>query len=126
MLARLAVWILTTAVMLGLASGVMTSRSVEAEDLAAKREEDSIVLVAAEDDDGDDTNGGTNTTSNDGNTDKSGKSNDGTNSRFTSVSRDRDRSRGDLTKDFTKDGPGGWTRDHSKNHTNDRSRNDTR
>jgi len=41
------------------------------------------------------------------------------------MSRDRDRSRGDLTKDWTRDG-GDRTRDHSKNQTNDRSRNDTR
>jgi hypothetical protein len=51
--------------------------------------------------------------------------NDGTNSRHTPVSRDRDLSRGDLTKDWTRDG-GDRTRDHSKLKTNDRSRNDTR
>ena len=42
------------------------------------------------------------------------------------VSRDRDRSRGDLTRDRTKDGPGGSKRDWSGGNTNDRSRNDTR
>ncbi len=52
-------------------------------------------------------------------------SNDGTNSRHTAVSRDRDKSRGDKTKDWTRDG-GDRTRDHSANRTNDRSRNDTR
>jgi hypothetical protein len=52
-------------------------------------------------------------------------SNDNTNSRVTGVSRDRDKSRGDLTKDWTRDG-GDKTRDHSANRTNDRSRNDTR
>jgi len=53
-------------------------------------------------------------------------SNDGTNSRHTAVSRDRDRSRGDLTRDRTKDGPGGPTRDWTRNKTNDRTRNDSR
>jgi hypothetical protein len=53
-------------------------------------------------------------------------SNDGTNSRHTAVSRDRDRSRGDLTRDRTKDGPGGPTRDRTRNQTNDRTRNDSR
>jgi hypothetical protein len=53
-------------------------------------------------------------------------SNDGTNSRVTSVSRDRDRSRGDLTRDRTKDGPGTKTRDRSRHRTNDRSKHDTR
>jgi len=41
------------------------------------------------------------------------------------VSRDNDRSRGDRTKDWTRDG-GDKTRDHSANQTNDGSRNDTR
>lgn len=53
-------------------------------------------------------------------------SNDGTNSRHTDVSRNRDRSQGDLTRDRTKDGPGGLTRDRSAHNTNDRSRHDTR
>jgi hypothetical protein len=53
-------------------------------------------------------------------------SNDGTNSRVTSVTRGDDRSRGDLTRDLTKDGPGGPTRDRSRHQTNDGSRHDTR
>ena len=53
-------------------------------------------------------------------------SNDNTGSRETRVSRDRDLSRDDLTKDRTKDGPGTSTRDFSQNRTNDGSRNDTR
>ena len=57
--------------------------------------------------------------------DQSAESNDGTNSRVTPVSRDKDRSRGDLTKDWTRDG-GDRTRDWSRNTTNDKSRNDTR
>ena len=50
---------------------------------------------------------------------------DGTNSRITDASRNRDRSHGDLTRDFTRDG-GTHTRDLTPNLTNDRSRNDTR
>lgn len=42
------------------------------------------------------------------------------------MSRDRDRSRGDNTRDKTRDGKGGKKRDWSANRTNDRSRNDTR
>lgn len=53
-------------------------------------------------------------------------SNDRTDSRHTPVTRDRDRSRGDLTRDRTKDGPGKSTRDWTKNRTNDRTRRDTR
>ena len=41
------------------------------------------------------------------------------------MSRDRDQSRGDRTKDWTRDG-GDRTRDFSQNRTNDGSRNDTR
>ncbi len=53
---------------------------------------------------------------------------DGTNSHYGNdnrESRDRDVSRGDKTRDWTYDG-GDRTRDWSRNHTNDRSRNDTR
>jgi len=104
-------------------------------DPVAKREE-SVSAVLTADDDGDDddtdvggrdtgnTRTGAGTGSNHSN-DRSGVSRDGTNSRHTKVSRDRDKSRGDLTKDWTRDG-GDRTRDHSRNKTNDRSRNDTR
>jgi len=126
MIARLSIWVLAAMVTMGLAGGLLTASAKDSEDLAAKREEDSIVLVAAEeDDDDDDSNDVAGTDSRSGFT--SGvDSNDRTNSRHTGVSRDRDRSRGDLTRDRTKDGPGGSKRDWSKNHTNDRSRNDTR
>jgi hypothetical protein len=126
MIARLSIWVLAATVMMGLAGGVLAAPAKDSEELAAKREEDSIVLVAAEeDDDDDDSNGLAGTNSKSGNS--SGvNSNDRTNSRHTGVSRDRDYSRGDLTRDRTKDGPGGSKRDWSQNHTNDRSRNDTR
>ena len=108
---------------LGMVS-VAPASAAGSDDRLAKRE-DSIAQVATVDDDADgddDTNtGNTGNTNNDG----TGVSNDGTNSRHTAVSRDRDRSRGDLTKDWTRDG-GDRTRDYSRNYTNDQSRNDTR
>lgn len=88
-----------------------------------KREDTAVQWVVADDDDGDDnTRSRTEGPSHD-NTNSA--SHDSTNSRFTAVSRDRDRSRGDLTRDWTRDG-GDRTKDKSRHHTNDRSRNDTR
>ena len=83
-----------------------------------KRDEDSVEMVAVDDDDDDDTN-------DDSFTGASAATNDNTRSNFTAVSRDRDLSRSDKTKDRTRDG-GDGTRDVSANQTNDRSRNDTR
>ena len=93
----------------------------------AKRDEDGVDLVLMDDDDDDDTNDGDTDTNTNGdtNTGYSKSTNDNTNSRFTAVSRDRDISRSDKTKDWTRDG-GTRTRDHSANKTNDASRNDTR
>lgn len=85
------------------------------------REEDAGGVLVTDDDDGDDTDGD-DSDSFTSNVD----SNDGTNSRVTGVSRGDDLSRGDLTRDRTKDGPGTSTRDRTANHTNDRSRTDTR
>ena len=120
MLGRIATMLLAGAV----GMGVPVSALASSDEAYRAREEDVYEVSAVEDDDdGDDTSN----TGNTGTSDTSGeKSNDGTNSRHTKVSRDRDRSRGDLTKDRTKDGPGTSTRDRSRNHTNDRSRNDTR
>ena len=131
------------AVMFGLGIALTTAASANAAGDDAKREDDvrEIATVSYEDDD-DDTNDGTRDGTRDGtnnhtspgtrtgdNTvnshDNTGDSNDGTNSRKTGVSRDRDISRGDLTRDWTRDG-GDRTRDWSRNHTNDNSRNDTR
>jgi hypothetical protein len=89
-------------------------------EVVLSRDEDaSDVVVADDDDDGDDDSRSRGFTS-------GVDSNDGTNSRVTSVTRGDDRSRGDLTRDRTKDGPGGPTRDRSRHQTNDRSRHDTR
>lgn len=98
-----------------------------ASDEAAKREDDAPSLVLVADDDDDDTNddGDDDDTDGPSYTDQSRETNDNTNSRVTGVSRDRDHSRGDKTRDWTRDG-GDRTRDWSQNKTNDRSRNDTR
>lgn len=94
------------------------------EEAAIKREDNVAELVLVDDDDDDDTGTGTNTGTNTG---ASLSTSDGTRSNFTSVSRDRDLSRSDKTKDFTLDGAGETsTRDWTANRTNDRSRNDTR
>ena len=92
----------------------------------AKRQDSVSELVAVDDDD-DDAKDPTDTRTNNTNshTGQSNSANDNTNSRVTNVSRDRDLSRRDLTKDGTRDG-GDRTRDHSRNYTNDASRHDTR
>jgi hypothetical protein len=117
MLARLAIMFLAATVGMGLPVAAIA----DGDESYRAREEDVYVLSSQDDDDDSDDTDDT------GNTGTSGDdSNDGTNSRHSGVSRDRDRSRGDLTKDRTGDGKGSWTRDRSRNHTNDKSRNDTR
>ena len=88
-----------------------------AADEAAKRDDDATELVLVADDDDDDTNDD----DDDGDdaptpayTGAGRDTNDNTNSGFTGVSRDRDNSRGDKTRDWTRDG-GDQTRDHSAN-----------
>jgi hypothetical protein len=61
-----------------------------------------------------------------GDTRASRQTNDNTRSNYSNISRDRDRSRGDLTRDLTRDGGNGQTRDLTADSTNDKSRNDTR
>lgn len=105
---------------LGGASLADTDRS-DAEVVFARDDDAGGELASEGDDDGDDTD------DDDSDSFTSGvDSNDGTNSRVTGVSRGDDLSRGDRTRDRTKDGPGMSTRDRTANHTNDRSRNDTR
>ncbi len=98
--------------------------AVDSKDMYLNKRELSSMVLAVEDDDSDakdDTNTGT------GNQtwSRTGNSNDATGSAHTAVSRDRDRSRGDKTRDWTRDG-GDHTRDFSRFLTNDGSRNDTR
>ena len=106
-------------------AAIASADGTQLESVAFKREEDDdeVATPFTRGGDDDDTNtgggGGTSFTS-------GVNSNDGTNSHVTPVSRDRDRSRGDLTRDRTKDGPGTSTRDRTPNRTNDRSKHDTR
>lgn len=101
-----------------------------------KRQEADVELVAYDDEDDDDTGAkklqrdtrsrDTDTRSRVSRQSRSNQaSRDATNSRKSRVSRDRDRSRGDLTRDWTRDG-GKKQRDWSSGSTNDWSRNDTR
>ena len=92
------------------------------DDQVSKRDDDTPDLVLVADDDDDDTNDDTRSR----NTGASRSTRDHTNSRFTAVSRDRDLSRSDKTRDWTRDGNGNVKRDWSADRTNDRSRNDTR
>ena len=94
------------------------------DDAYVKREDHVSELVLVADDDDDDSNDNTKSKAS-RNTGFSKASNDNTRSNFTKVSRDRDLSRSDKTKDWTRDG-GDHTRDLTPNLTNDRSRNDTR
>jgi hypothetical protein len=96
------------------------------DDVVVKREDNVAELVLVADDDNDDTKDNSRTRSRSRNTGFSRSTNDNTRSNFTKVSRDRDLSRSDKTKDFTQDGPGTRKRDWTGGTTNDRSRNDTR
>lgn len=105
--------------------GATVAASIE-DDAAVKREDGVTELVLVDDDDDDDT-ADDSVDSADTFTGVSRSTSDRTRSNFTKVSRDRDISRSDKTKDFTFDGPGDTrTRDWTANRTNDRSRNDTR
>lgn len=86
-----------------------------------KRDEQETDLVLVDDDDD------SNDDSNSRFTGHSAATRDGTRSNFTQVSRDRDLSRSDKTRDWTRDGKNdSKKRDWSANKTNDRSRNDSR
>jgi hypothetical protein len=109
-----------------------TTTAAIADDLGdkafTKRDDHAAELVLVDHDDDDDTgdqNTGTRTRTRSRDTRHSRVSHDNTRSNVTSMSRDRDHSRGDKTRDWTRDG-GTHTRDWSQNHPNDHSRNDTR
>ena len=110
----------------GLAFGTGQTASAGSDDVVLnKREDTALSWVVADDDDGDDNTTRGSRTDGPSHDNTNSASRDHTNSRFTAVSRDRDRSRGDLTRDWTRDG-GDRTKDKSRYITNDRSRNDTR
>lgn len=106
---------------LGVVAGPVATVAAAGDDPVYLKRDDQVSELALvdDDDDDDDTDGGQT------NTGISRSTNDGTRSNFTRVSRDRDLSRSDKTRDFTWDG-GDRTRDHTANRTNDRSRNDSR
>jgi len=101
--------------------------------IAFKREDDSGQVVTTkhggDDDDDDNATNGTNTNTNTGagtgtntNTGTSAGTNTGTRTRGGNT----DHSRSGKVKDFTRDGSGKRVVDHSRGHTNDRSRHNTR
>jgi len=108
-------------VTVGLISLQAPTISANAGDEFAKREDDTPELVLVADDDDADSNDDTSRF-----TGYSRSTNDGTRSNFTRVSRDRDLSRSDKTRDWTYDGVGPKKRDWSGGRTNDSSRNDSR
>jgi hypothetical protein len=153
-LMRTGIATLATSVGAGLVVMGVSAANAGGDDQAYAKREDSAnawVLSADDDDDGDDdgfrlsdTNTRTRTGGSDGTHTRTrshgthtkigtnhtrtntGRSGDKTGSRYSGVSRDRDNSWGDRTRDWTRDGKGGATRDFSANLTNDNSRNDTR
>jgi hypothetical protein len=130
MVMRIVTFLLAGAVVLGgpasvvLASDASNDRGREA--FIRRDDEDGAELAVLERDGDDGDSGGDSGDDTDSGFTSGVDSNDRTNSRHTAVTRDKDRSRGDLTRDRTKDGPGGPTRDHSRHQTNDRTRNDSR
>lgn len=118
MIGRFLITLLAAGVVAAPAAGI-TGPGGSNDDIALRREEDITDIVTLTGDDDDDTNSNSGFTS-------GVDSNDRTGSGHTPVSRDRDRSRGDKTRDRTRDGAGGAKRDWTGGHTNDRSRNDTR
>lgn len=108
---------LTAVGLIGTSASIVATSNEE----VVKRDDDAPSLVLVADDDDDDTFDD----DTDSRTGASASTNDSTRSNVTAVSRDRDLSRGDKTRDWTRDG-GDRTRDWSANRTNDRSRNDTR
>lgn len=118
-MARMILWALVASLFAGPVAAI--ARDGKAQEIALRREDDYAELASFNDDD-DDSNSGDSNSRWSSHVD----SNDRTGSGHTGVSRDRDRSRDDKTRDWTKDGPQDRKRDWSQNRTNDSSRNDTR
>lgn len=109
---------LASLVVAGLVAWPTVGASAQDDQLAAKRDDDTQVVVTTVDDDDDDDTGlkGTNTR-----TQTRTRDNTGTGTRT-----GHDNSRNKSVRDLTNDGPGRGNVDHSRNHTNDRSRHNTR
>lgn len=110
----------------GLMALPMTANAASGKDQVVKRDEDTPDVVLVADDDDDDGPGakGTGTHTNTGGGTGT-HTNTNTNTR-TGTRSGRDNSRGHVRKDLTNDGPGSGKVDHSRNHTNDGSRHNTR
>lgn len=109
-------------VVAGLVAWPATTASAKDDPAAAKREDDTQVVVTTVDDDDDDDTGlkGANTnTRTQGQTRTRDNTNTGTRS-------GHDNSRSGSVRDLTNDGPGTGNVDRTRNHTNDRSRHNTR
>ena len=109
-------------VVAGVIAWPTTTASAQGDDqVAAKRDDDThaVVTTVDDDDDGDDTGlKGTNTNT-------GGATNTGTNTR-TGDNSGSDNSRSGSVRDLTSDGPGRGNVDHTRNHTNDGTRHNTR
>lgn len=121
---RLMVWCLGLA-LLAAPMSAFAADGVD-DEIALRRHEDAAELVLAEEDDDGFRDGATGGSGTNDSVDATGNSNDATGSGYSAVSRDRDLSRGDRTRDWTRDGAGDGKRDWTGGHTNDGSRNDTR
>ena len=115
MLGRTSVLMLAFALVMG----VPVSAALADEQAVLRRDDDYAEVVAVDDDD----DGDSNTGNTGGGT---SNSNDGTGSRWSKASAGGDRSVGDNSRDWTRDGSGDRKRDWSGGSTNDSSRNDTR
>lgn len=139
-LVRTGIATLATSVGAGLVvMGVGAASADGGDDQTYAKREDNVKewIVVADDDDGDDGDDGMRL-ANDTNTntgisrgtrhsrESAGRSGDRTRSGYTKRSWDRDKSWGDKSRDWTRDGKGAAHRDFKPNLTNDRSRNDTR
>lgn len=123
MFGRTATWMLGLALVAGLPAGAALAADLD--EITLKRDDEYSEIVAVEDDDLD-PDAVTDNTGNTGGDTSGVDSNDGTGSGYSAVSRDGEASRGDNTRDWTKDGAGDRNRDWSGGQTNDGTRNDTR
>ncbi|MDI6908660.1 hypothetical protein [Nocardioides sp.] len=93
---------------------------------AFKRDDDSQAVVTTVDDDDDDDTGLGNGTSTGTNTGTNTGADTGTNTGADTRGGDTDHSRDASVRDLTSDGPGSGNVDHSRHHTNDGTRHNTR
>ncbi len=123
---RLSTMALVGATAAGVIGFTAPAMADDASDAAFKRDDDSGQVVTTKDsgdDDGDDDTGGNTST---GTGDDTGSDDTNTNTGTRTNGSDTDHSRVRSVKDLTNDGPGKNNVDHSRGHTNDGSRHNTR